>query len=60
MRCPALVMQGIGPSAWPTTPGDEVAAAMVNARLVKIKEGGHLVAMEAPHKVSEAIADFLV
>lgn len=59
VRQPMLVIHGTGPSVLPTTNVAELMLLWPQAQLVEIAEGGHLVLMEAPDKVTAAIKTFL-
>ncbi|TMC55043.1 MAG: alpha/beta hydrolase [Chloroflexi bacterium] len=59
VRQPLLVIHGTGASVLPTTNEAEIRPQWPQAQWVNIAEGGHLVLMEAPEKVSQAIQTFL-
>ena len=59
VRQPMLVIHGTGPSIMSTTRVDELMPVLPSARLVELPEGGHLILMEAPHKVADAVRGFL-
>jgi pimeloyl-ACP methyl ester carboxylesterase len=59
LRVPILLMHGTGPSLMGTTRVEEIMPVWPRAQLVEIPEGGHLVLMEAPHKIAAAIREFL-
>lgn len=56
---PVLVIHGTGPSVMPTTRVNEIAPVMHTAQFVGVPEGGHLVLMEAPHRIVAAVTAFL-
>lgn len=57
---PILVIHGTGATVLPTTPVAELMAVTPHARLVELAEGGHLILMEAPQRVANAIREFLI
>ena len=59
VRQPLLVIHGTGASVLPTTNEAEIKPLWPQAQWVNIAEGGHLVLMEAPGQVSQAIQTFL-
>ncbi|MEP7200735.1 MAG: alpha/beta hydrolase, partial [Chloroflexota bacterium] len=59
VRQPLLVIHGTGPSVMATMRVDEVMPALPSAQLVELPDGGHLILMEAPEKIVEAIRAFL-
>ena len=56
---PKLLIHGTGPSVMASVRVDEVLPALQNTRLVELPDGGHLILMEAPQKIAEAIKAFL-
>src|SRR5690606_28255791 len=59
IQCPALVMTG-ELDAWSPPPQHEaIAAAIPNSTLVIVKGAGHMLPLEAPESVNEAIAAWL-
>lgn len=59
LRAPVLVIHGTGPSVMGTTRVEEIRPVWSQMQLVEVPEGGHLVLMEAPHKIVAAMREFL-
>jgi pimeloyl-ACP methyl ester carboxylesterase len=59
IRCPTLVLVGAEDVATPPALSDEMAAAIPNARLVKVPDCGHLSTLERPEAVTKAMLEWL-
>lgn len=59
VRTSTLVIVGEEDAALPPDRSEEIAARISHARLVTVPEAGHLVALENPHLVTEAMIEFL-
>jgi pimeloyl-ACP methyl ester carboxylesterase len=59
IRCPTLVLVGDSDAATPPELSKEMADAIPGARLVVIKNCGHLSTLEQPNAVNAAMADWL-
>jgi pimeloyl-ACP methyl ester carboxylesterase len=59
IKCPALVLVGDSDAATPPELSKEMADAVPGARLVIVKECGHLSTIEHPQAVNAAMADWL-
>jgi pimeloyl-ACP methyl ester carboxylesterase len=59
IEVPALVVVGEEDRSLPPPCSEEIAAALPNAKLVRIPMAGHLSALEQPEPVTSAILDFL-
>ncbi len=59
IKCPALVLVGDSDAATPPELSKEMADAVPGARLVIVKECGHLSTIEQPQAVNAAMADWL-
>jgi 3-oxoadipate enol-lactonase len=56
---PALVLVGEEDAVTPPAESEAMAAALPDARLVRVAGGGHLVALERPAEVADALLSFL-
>src|SRR3954462_14976375 len=59
IRCPTLVLVGAEDIATPPALSDEMAAAIPNARLVKVADCGHLSTLERPEAVTRTMVEWL-
>jgi pimeloyl-ACP methyl ester carboxylesterase len=59
IKCPTLVLVGDSDAATPPELSKEMADAVPGARLVIVKECGHLSTIEQPQAVNAAMADWL-
>ena len=59
VRCPALLILGEKDSMTKPTAAQPVAAALTDARIVIVEKAGHMLPLEAPDGVNEAISLFL-
>lgn len=59
IKCPTLVLVGDSDAATPPELSKEMADAIPGARLVIVKECGHLSTIEQPQAVNAAMADWL-
>jgi pimeloyl-ACP methyl ester carboxylesterase len=59
IACPALVITGELDAWSPPAQHREIAAAIPDSRLVIVEGAGHMLPLEAPAAVNEAIADWL-
>ncbi len=57
--CQTLVLCGCQDQLTPVELHEEMAAEVVNARLVVIEDCGHLTTLERPEQVTEAMATWL-
>jgi pimeloyl-ACP methyl ester carboxylesterase len=57
--CPTLVLVGERDELTPPERADEIAAAVPDARLVRVPEAGHLSTIERPAAVTGALVEFL-
>jgi pimeloyl-ACP methyl ester carboxylesterase len=60
VACPTLVMSGDADTLRPVSLHEEMAARIPNSRLVVIPDSGHMVAMEQPKRVTDALREWLV
>ena len=60
IQCPTLVACGRQDVLCPVTMHEEMASAIPDAKLVVIKDSGHLSSMEQPRAVTVALRDWLV
>jgi pimeloyl-ACP methyl ester carboxylesterase len=59
IRCPTLVLVGERDVLIPPDRAAEIVEAVPNARLVTVRDCGHLSTLERPDAVTEALVDFL-
>jgi pimeloyl-ACP methyl ester carboxylesterase len=59
IRCPTVVMVGDGDEMTPPKLSEEIAAGIPGARLVVIKDCGHLTTLERPAEVNAALVAWL-
>ena len=59
IRCPTLVLVGEGDELTPPALSQEIAAAIVGARLVVVPDCGHLSTLEQPDAVNRALMDWM-
>jgi 3-oxoadipate enol-lactonase len=59
IRCPTLVIAGEDDTAQPPRNQERLAAAITNARLVRIPSAGHSSTLEQPEAVSDAIRSLI-
>ena len=59
IKCPTLVLVGDSDAATPPELSEEMADAISGARLVIVKDCGHLSTIEQPQAVNAAMADWL-
>ena len=59
IRCPALVLVGDRDEITPPDRAAEIAEGLAGARLVTVKECGHLSALERPEAVTDALTAWL-
>jgi pimeloyl-ACP methyl ester carboxylesterase len=59
VRCPALLILGEKDTMTKPTAAQPVAAALADARIVMIEKAGHMLPLETPDGVNEAISLFL-
>jgi pimeloyl-ACP methyl ester carboxylesterase len=59
IKCPALVLVGDSDQATPPDLSKEMSAAIPGAKLVVVKECGHLSTIEQPHAVNSAMVEWL-
>jgi pimeloyl-ACP methyl ester carboxylesterase len=56
IRCPTVVVVGDADTATPPERAQEIAAGIPGARLVTIKESGHMTPIEKPLPVADILA----
>ena len=59
ISCPTLVLVGDADQLTPPARSEEIAAAIPGARLVVLKDCGHMCAMERPEETTAALVDWL-
>ncbi len=59
IRCPTLVLVGDADQLTPPARSEEIAAAIPGARLVVLKDCGHMCAMERPEQTTAALIEWL-
>lgn len=59
IACPLLVMCGDADALTPPECAREIAAAAPQARLVELRDCGHMLTWERPHEVTAALLDWL-
>jgi pimeloyl-ACP methyl ester carboxylesterase len=59
IRCPTLVLVGDGDELTPPERAAEIAAGIGGARLVTVKESGHVSTLEQPEQVTQALVEWL-
>jgi pimeloyl-ACP methyl ester carboxylesterase len=59
IRCPALVLVGDGDEATPPDRAAEIADGIRGARLVTVRDCGHLSTLERPDQVTRALVEWL-
>jgi pimeloyl-ACP methyl ester carboxylesterase len=59
IACPALVVVGDGDELFPPENSEEIAARVPGARLVTIRQCGHLSTVERPDEVTRALVEWL-
>lgn len=59
IRCPTLVLVGDGDAVTPPERAQEIANGIAGARLVTVRDCGHLCAMERPAEVTQALVEWL-
>jgi pimeloyl-ACP methyl ester carboxylesterase len=59
IRCPTLVLVGAQDEATPPALSDEMAGAILGARLVQVAECGHLSTMERPEAVTKELVAWM-
>jgi pimeloyl-ACP methyl ester carboxylesterase len=59
IRCPALVVVGDADQLTPPALAKEIADGIAGARLVVIRDSGHLTTLEQPEPTTEALIDWL-
>lgn len=59
IRCPTLVLVGDGDQLTPPERSEEIAAGIPGARLVVLKDCGHMCAMERPEETTAALVEWL-
>ena len=59
ITCPTLVMTGSEDGWSPPAQHEEIAAALPNSELVIVEGAGHMIQLEAPDAVNDAIASWL-
>jgi pimeloyl-ACP methyl ester carboxylesterase len=60
VACPTLVVHGEQDAAVPVSLAESIVAAMPNARLVVIPDGGHRPDIRSPERVNPLLAEFLL
>jgi pimeloyl-ACP methyl ester carboxylesterase len=60
VACPTLVVHGEQDAAVPVSLAESIVAAMPNARLVVIPDGGHRPDIRSPELVNPLLAEFLL
>jgi pimeloyl-ACP methyl ester carboxylesterase len=60
IRCPTLVLVGDGDELAPPALSEELAGGIPGARLVVVRDCGHLSTLEQPDAVSAALAEWIV
>jgi pimeloyl-ACP methyl ester carboxylesterase len=60
LTCPVLVICGEQDAITPLSDHQEMAGTLPHARLVVVKESGHMTPMERPRAVTEALRQWLV
>ena len=59
IRCPTLVLVGEDDELTPPDRAAEIAAGIAGARLVKVRQCGHLSTLEQPDEVTRALVEWL-
>ena len=59
IRCPTLVLVGDGDELTPPVRAAEIASGIAGAKLVTVKECGHLSTLEQPVEVTRALVEWL-
>jgi pimeloyl-ACP methyl ester carboxylesterase len=59
IRCPTLVLVGDGDELTPPERAAEIASGIERARLVTVRECGHLSTIERPEEVTQALVEWL-
>lgn len=59
IRCPTLVLVGDSDQLTPPARSEEIAAAITGARMVVLKDCGHMCAMERPEETTRALLAWL-
>ena len=59
IACPTLVLVGDGDELTPPPLSEEIAAAISGARLVVVRDCGHLSTVERPEAVNKALVEWM-
>jgi pimeloyl-ACP methyl ester carboxylesterase len=59
IHCPTLVLVGDGDELTPPARAAEIASGIAGAKLVTVKECGHLSTLEQPVEVTRALVEWL-